>query len=398
MFQCNLCRQFGFVGKKMEYIALKDVCRINMGQSPESTSYNESGNGIPFFQGNADFGERYPMTRIWCNAPTKVANAGDILISVRAPIGALNYAKEKCCIGRGLAAITPDSSRFSAEFIYWFLKGKNAELNTKGTGSTFKAIGRKVLEETLVPNYGFEQQNTCAANLEKVYSIIQMRRQELQKLDEIISARFVETFGDPITNPKGWDRYLLNDCLERIDSGKSFVCSDKPRVGNYPAVLKLSAATYGDYRPEENKALLDPNQFVEGAEVHSGDLLFTRKNTPELVGMAAYIQETPEKLMMPDLIFRLVTNDKMNPVFLWQLINCKEFRPIIQGISGGSAKSMSNISKERLGQINVICPPRQIQDQLVPFVHQVDKSKAVVQKSLDKMQLLFDSLMQQYFG
>ena len=346
-----------------------------MGQSPESTSYNESGNGIPFFQGNADFGERYPMTRIWCNAPTKVANAGDILISVRAPIGALNYAKEKCCIGRGLAAITPDSSRFSAEFIYWFLKGKNAELNTKGTGSTFKAIGRKVLEETLVPNYGFEQQNTCAANLEKVYSIIQMRRQELQKLDEIISARFVETFGDPITNPKGWDRYLLNDCLERIDSGKSFVCSDKPRVGNYPAVLKLSAATYGDYRPEENKALLDPNQFVEGAEVHSGDLLFTRKNTPELVGMAAYIQETPEKLMMPDLIFRLVTNDKMNPVFLWQLINCKEFRPIIQGISGGSAKSMSNISKERLGQINVICPPRQIQDQLVPFVHQVDKSK-----------------------
>ena len=382
----------------MEYIALKDVCRINMGQSPESTSYNESGNGIPFFQGNADFGERYPMTRIWCNAPTKVANAGDILISVRAPIGALNYAKEKCCIGRGLAAITPDSSRFSAEFIYWFLKGKNAELNTKGTGSTFKAIGRKVLEETLVPNYGFEQQNTCAANLEKVYSIIQMRRQELQKLDEIISARFVETFGDPITNPKGWDRYLLNDCLERIDSGKSFVCSDKPRVGNYPAVLKLSAATYGDYRPEENKALLDPNQFVEGAEVHSGDLLFTRKNTPELVGMAAYIQETPEKLMMPDLIFRLVTNDKMNPVFLWQLINCKEFRPIIQGISGGSAKSMSNISKERLGQINVICPPRQIQDQLVPFVHQVDKSKSVVQKSLDKMQLLFDSLMQQYFG
>ena len=148
----------------------------------------------------------------------------------------------------------------------------------------------------------------------------------------------------------------------------------------------------------QNKALLDENQFVEGAEVHSGDLLFTRKNTPELVGMAAYVQETPEKLMMPDLIFRLVTNDRMNPVFLWQLINCKEFRPIIQGISGGSAKSMSNISKERLGKINVICPPRKIQDQLVPFVHQVDKSKSVVQKSLDKMQLLFDSLMQQYFG
>ena len=218
------------------------------------------------------------------------------------------------------------------------------------------------------------------------------------ELPEITEARFVEMFGDPVANPKGWETYQLNDCLKWIDNGKSFVCSDKPRGGDYPAVLKLSAATYGDYRPEENKALLDENQFVEGAEVHAGDLLFTRKNTPELVGMAAYVHETPERLMMPDLIFRLVTNDRMNPVFLWQLINCKEFRPIIQGISGGSAKSMSNISKERLGRINVICPPRQIQDQLVPFAHQVDKSKAVIQKSLDETQLLFDSLMQKYFG
>ena len=346
-----------------------------MGQSPESSSYNERGDGIPFFQGNADFGERYPVTRVWCNAPTKVASSGDIMISVRAPIGALNYAKEECCIGRGLAAITPDLSKVSSEFIYWFLKGKNTELNSKGTGSTFKAIGRKVLEETLVPDISIEKQSEYAANLEKVYSIIQLRKKELSKLDNLVKARFVEMFGDPVANPKGWETYQLNDCLKWIDNGKSFVCSDKPRGGDYPAVLKLSAATYGDYRPEENKALLDENQFVEGAEVHAGDLLFTRKNTPELVGMAAYVHETPERLMMPDLIFRLVTNDRMNPVFLWQLINCKEFRPIIQGISGGSAKSMSNISKERLGRINVICPPRQIQDQLVPFAHQVDKSK-----------------------
>ena len=88
----------------------------------------------------------------------------------------------------------------------------------------------------------------------------------------------------------------------------------------------------------------------------------------------------------------------MNPVFLWQLINCKEFRPVIQGISGGSAKSMSNISKDRLGKISVICPPIEIQDRLVPIVSHVDKSKVVVQKALDEAQLLFDSLMQKYFS
>jgi len=382
----------------MNYVSLKDVCNINMGQSPDSTSYNEDGAGLPFFQGNADFGERYPITRVWCDSPKKIANPGDILISVRAPIGALNYAKEACCIGRGLAAVTPDEKEVSSEFIFWLLKGKNAELNSKGTGSTFKAIGRKVLEDTLVPNIPLDQQRKYAENLEKVYSIIAARKQELLELDELIKARFVEMFGDPVFNPRKWDTYRLEECLERIDNGKSFVCSEKPREGRFPAVLKLSAATYGDYRPAENKALLDESQFVESAEVHTGDLLFTRKNTPELVGMAAYVQETPEKLMMPDLIFRLVTNERMNPIFLWQLINCKEFRPVIQGISGGSAKSMSNISKERLGKISVICPPRQIQDQLVPFVAQVDKSKSVVKKSLDETQLLFDSLMQKYFG
>ena len=201
-----------------------------------------------------------------------------------------------------------------------------------------------------------------------------------------------------VRNEKGWKTYKLEECLDRIDNGKSFVCSDKPRTGDNPAVLKLSAATYGDYRPSENKALLDDNMFVDSAEVHKGDLLFTRKNTPELVGMAAYVHETPPKLMMPDLIFRLVPNEKMDSVFLWQLINCREFRPVIKGVSGGSAKSMSNISKERLGKVSVICPPRMLQDDLIPFIEQVDKSKIAVQKSLDETQLLFDSLMQQYFG
>lgn len=86
---------------KFGFVKLKDVCNINMGQSPDSDSYNDNEDGIPFFQGNADFGEKYPTTRKWCNAPTKIAHAEDILISVRAPIGALNYAKFWQMIGRG---------------------------------------------------------------------------------------------------------------------------------------------------------------------------------------------------------------------------------------------------------------------------------------------------------
>ena len=291
---------------------------------------------------------------------------------------------------RHLVELLPD-------YVYYLLSGRDWD---EGTNKAVmgKTLNKATLSKIKVKIHGIEQQRDIVSVLDNVSSIITARQQQLSALDDLIKARFVELFGNPVRNSMEWETYQLDECLERIDNGKSFVCSDKPREDNYPAVLKLSAATYGDYRPSENKALLDEKQFVESAEVHVGDLLFTRKNTPELVGMAAYVQETPSKLMMPDLIFRLVPNEKMNAVFLWQLINCKEFRPVIQAISGGSAKSMSNISKERLGKIKVICPPRELQDSLVPFIKQVDKSKVAVQKALNEAQVLFDSLMQEYFG
>ena len=274
------------------------------------------------------------------------------------------------------------SSRYNPEFLAWYFRcpmfKKLMTSEVTGMGGSLTRAQPKAVAEYPVPLLSIEEQNEIVTIFNKVNEIILSRKKQLQVLDDLIKARFVELFGDPVRNSMEWETYQLNECLERIDNGKSFVCSDKPRDGKYPAVLKLSAATYGDYRPFENKALLDEKQFVESAEVHVGDLLFTRKNTPELVGMAAYVQDTPSKLMMPDLIFRLVPNEKMNAVFLWQLINCKEFRPVIQAISGGSAKSMSNISKERLGKIKVICPPRELQDSLVPFIKQVDKSKFVL--------------------
>ena len=130
---------------------LEEICAINMGQSPDSSTYNEDGNGLPFFQGNADFGEIYPAVRMWCSEPTKIAREKDILISVRAPIGALNIANCECCIGRGLAALTVNEDICAQEYLWHALSGKVDELNSKGTGSTFKAINKKTLSETEIP-------------------------------------------------------------------------------------------------------------------------------------------------------------------------------------------------------------------------------------------------------
>jgi len=378
----------------MEYVALKEVCRINMGQSPESSSYNENGDGIPFFQGNADFGERYPVTRVWCNAPTKVAYAGDILISVRAPIGDLNYAKEECCIGRGLAAITPDLSRVSSAFVYWLLKGKNVELNSKGTGSTFKAIGRKVLEETLVPAIDFETQNEYATNLEKVYSVIQMRKQELLKLDELIKARFVEMFGDPETNPKGWKQVTLNDVCSSIVRGpfgsalkkEFFVEPDGTTYKVYEQKHAIQkSATIGTYYVTAEKY-----NELKRFECKAGDILMSCSGT---MGELYQLPYGCERGIINQALCKFTLNEKILPicflVYMRQTIGNLETK-------GSGIKNIAAVSYVKAMPINL--PPMEVQEEFATFVAQVDKSKSVIQKSLDETQLLFDKLMQDYFG
>ena len=283
-------------------------------------------------------------------------------------------------------------------YLFYFMQGYVEELRKEAIGGVIKYIKLCNLTEVIIDLPSIQKQQEIVAHLEKVSRVISEQKRQMEMLEVLIKSRFVEMFGDPISNPFSWSKVPLDECLESIENGKSFVCNSLPRAGGYPAILKLSAVTYGVYKPEENKEIKDENDFVESAEVHDGDLLFTRKNTPELVGMAAYVASTSPKLMMPDLIFRLNTKNNCNKIFLWRLINHDLFRKEIQNIASGSAKSMSNISKERLGKLSIYLPPIELQNQFAAFVHQVDKLKVEEQRKLQKTQILFDSLMQQYFG
>jgi len=138
--------------KNWEISKLEDICLIIMGLSPPSSTYNKEKNGIPFFQGKTDFGVIYPTPRVWCDSPKKIAKKDDILISVRAPVGPTNLSSEKCCIGRGLAAVRPED-KINPRFILYLLRSIEDNISRKGTGTTFKAITAKQLKElqVLVP-------------------------------------------------------------------------------------------------------------------------------------------------------------------------------------------------------------------------------------------------------
>lgn len=379
----------------MRYVELKDVCKINMGQSPDSKSYNENGNGIPFFQGNADFGDRYPVTRVWCNSPTKIAESGDILISVRAPIGALNYADKKCCIGRGLAALTPDKTKVSSEFIFWLLKGKNAELNNQGTGSTFKAISKKVLEETKVPNIPLEKQYEISNRLEKIYSIIQFRQIQLTKLDELIKARFVEMFGDPSSNPMGWEETSIGKECYYIKDGphKSLPDIGKENGGHPFISVRNIVNGYINFSDARYISDEDFNEAIKKCHPEKGDMLYSKGGT---TGIAKLIDIDDEFANWVHVAVLKFDKTKLNGIFFENMLNGDYCYKQSQRLTKGIANR--DLVLSAMAQIKIFLPPIDLQNQFADFVQQVDKSKVVVQEHLEKAQLLFDSLMQEYFG
>ena len=379
----------------MNYINLIDVCKINMGQSPDSKSYNDNCDGVPFFQGNADFGERYPVTRVWCNAPTKIANPNDILISVRAPIGALNFARERCCIGRGLAAITPDTRKVSVEFIYWLLKGKTAELNSKGTGSTFKAISRKVLEETKVPDISLQQQLKYAAVLEKLYTLITHRKQQLLKLDELVKARFVEMFGDCRTNPKGWRTVALGD-ISDVGSSKRVFVEELQETG-IPFYRGTEIGALAEGKGITPELFITPehyNTLIEASgKPEIGDLLMPSICPDGRI----WVVDSDEPFYFKDgrVLWVHSISENYDPIFL--LYTLKD-RIMTDYGSIASGTTFAELKIFALKQCKVFDVPLEEQHTFAKFIAQIDKSKVAVQKALDEAQLLFDSLMQEYFG
>ena len=351
---------------------LDQICKLNMGQSPDSSSYNENKIGMPFFQGNADFGTLHPTIRIWCSAPTKVANPGDILISVRAPIGALNIANVECCIGRGLAALTVDERKCKKAYLWHAIGSKVDELNSKGTGSTFKAISKNILAETEIPLPNLDMQTHIAAVLDKIDNLISFRKQQLARLDELVKARFVELFGDPELNPRGlpvlpWNAVFLTT-TGKLDSNAMV------ENGRYPFFTCAKESYKIDSYAFDCEALLLAGNNAAGIY-----------DVKHYKGKFNAYQRT--------YVLRLMNEKWSYILFKRQLEDKLQY---LQSQSKGT--NTRYLTLGILNELRFVVPPVAEQEQFAVFVEQTDKSKVAVQKALDKAQLLFDSLMQKYFG
>ena len=169
------------------WVRLREICKIIAGQSPPGDTYRTTPEGLPFFQGKADFGLRHPVARIWCVAPTKIALPGDILISVRAPVGPTNVADVECCIGRGLSAIRP-GDQADRDFVLAALKHFEGKLAELGSGSTFEAIKMDDLESLEIPLPPLSEQKRIAGILNEQMAAAERARKAVEDQLEAINA------------------------------------------------------------------------------------------------------------------------------------------------------------------------------------------------------------------
>lgn len=216
-------------------------------------------------------------------------------------------------------------------------------------------------------------------------------RNLLTACDDVVKSQFVEMFGDG-----KWEIKSLSECVNSIDTGKSMNCGEGPRAIDGFGILKLSALSSGTFIASENKVISEDTFMVE-KEIEKGDLLFARKNTPELVGTTVYVSSEVDGLMFPDLVFRMKPKG-VNAIYLLSYMKSNRGLDLIRDMAHGSAKSMVNIPKTQLAKLPVPLPPLELQQEFADFAAQVDKSKFAVQKALDELNATTKKILNQELG
>ena len=318
--------------------------------------------------------------------------SGTVILSSRAPIGKVAIAGCEMYCNQGFKNLIC-SDRINSRYLYWFLKGNTAYLNSLGRGATFKEISKKIVSDIEINVPEISQQLAAVDALERVSEIIRLRKNQLQKLDELIKARFVEMFGIYPANPKGWETGTIRDVVSDVRYGSS-----RPAVdgGKYP-YLRMNNITYGgELDLSDTKRIDIPDNELDKCTVRRGDVLFNRTNSKELVGKTC-VYNRDDMMVLAGFVIRVRVSERILPEFLSEFLNTEFSKQMLLAMCK-TAIGQANINAQEMQNIGLYLPPIELQRKFVQFKEQTDKSKVAIQKALDEAQLLFDSLMQKYFG
>jgi len=376
----------------MSYEVLSDVAKIIMGQSPPSSTYNSIGEGLPFFQGKTDFGEMYPTPRVYCSEPNRIAEPGDILITVRAPVGPTNINVVQSCIGRGLAAIRASKS-IDRDYLLYFLRFYEPELAKAGTGSTFSAISCEDLETVKIPLPPLTEQRRIADLLSRTDRLRRLRRFGDTLSASLLQSVFLEMFGDLANNSKGSERAIIDDVLSLSQYGTSNKSNSEKR--GYP-ILGMTNITY------DGRLKLEPLSYVELSDkefrelrLEKGDIIFNRTNSTDLVGKTTFWNYDFDAVIASYLV-KLKLKKNVLPEYFVAFLNMPYYKHLFQERCK-KAIGQSNISPTLLREFPMLIPPLSKQEQFAAVVWRVESLRRRQSESARQGEGLFQSLLDEAF-
>ena len=378
-------------------VRLGDVCTVVSGTTPKST--------IPeYWDGNINWvtpaeltedsdtifeSQRKITQQAVIDSNLKSFPAGTVLLSSRAPIGKVAIAGTEMYCNQGFKNLICSDNVYN-RYLYHFLKGQTAYLNSLGRGATFKEISKSIVENIEIPLPPLDEQRHIAATLDKVSDLISKRRQQLDKLDELVKARFVEMFGDLTANHVGWEFTPLSKLCDVRDG-----THDSPQYleSGYP-LLTSKNFTSGevDFTDCNFISQEDFDKINQRSKVDVGDIVMPMIGT---IG-SPVIVNTEREFAIKNVALIKFEKSQISNIFVKQILNSDYFKQKTFSSNRGGTQKFIALGDIRKLPIPVV--PIELQTQFDNFVKQTDKTKVSISRSLEKLETLKKALMQEYFG
>ncbi len=376
-------------------LSLKSIATLIMGQSPKGETYNNEKIGLPLLNGASDYKGLTFMPKVYTSDPIKIVKQGDIIFGVRATIGNVSICDRDYCIGRGIAGVRVNQKYVDKKFVIIFIKKALEEMLLKASGSTIKGLKKIDIENIKIPLQPLQTQKKIVEVLDKAQELIDLRKKQIELLDDLIQSVFYDMFGDPVTNQKGWDRINLGEIIVSVTNGISRRRKAQENIGDVVLRLRDIKENNIDYS-ELNRIYLTEKE-KEKYSVNINDLLFIRVNgNPEYVGRCSIYQGFKESVYFNDHIMRVSFSNCIHPLFISLYLNGKigkrELKKYIKTSAGQHTIAQSGLEKVR-----TILPPLELQNQFAQKVQKIEEQKERMKKSLVGMENNFKSLMQKAF-
>lgn len=385
----------------MEKKRLGDICEIVTGATPK-TNIKEFWDGDINWITPAELTEdtyiiNESLRKITTEGVEKTGlksfPKGTVILSSRAPIGKVAIAGCEMYCNQGFKNLVC-SKQINNRFLYWYLKGHKEYLNSLGRGATFKEISKAIVENIEICLPTLEKQEKYADILEQCNGIIQIKKGQLRKLDTLVKSRFVELFGDPVINSRGWKKALIgDDCFVTKLAGFEYTQYINYEDSGDVVMVKAQNVKNGKLNRKELSFISNEvSDSLPRSQLAPGDVVMTYVGAN--IGDVAIIDNEYKYHLAPNVAKIRPDSERYNSIyFMYMLMLLNAY--IVKN-SADTAKAA--LGMERIRKLNVFVPPMELQNQFADFVTSIDKLKSKIQKSLEETQLLFDSLMQKYFG